>query len=95
MLYHDVEKTVKQNFAMTIKKKIDKDTYEVLTRNKILLSSDYQILSAIQENIIPIKIKKILNNGESVEAVNAPMSTVIVTFNKDIDLQENDIVRII
>ncbi|GMO13727.1 MAG: U32 family peptidase [Mycoplasmoidaceae bacterium] len=95
MLYHDVERPVKQNFAMTIKQKINEKTYIVLTRNKICLSDNFQVLSAIQKDIVNIKLQKIINDSEEVETVNAPMSIVTIIFDKNIDLQENDIIRIL
>jgi hypothetical protein len=95
MLYHEIPKQVNQNFAFTIKKRIKNDTYLVLTRNKIQLSDNYQVLSSINNKIVDIKLKKILDDNNEVNYVSAPMSEVTIVFNKNINLKENDIVRII
>jgi putative protease len=95
MLYHEVLKQVKQNYAFLIKEKINDTTYKILTKNKIRLSDKYEILSPNLDEIPTIKIIKILDSeNNSVDFISAPMSYCIITFNKKINLKENDIGRI-
>jgi putative protease len=94
MLYHDIPKQVNQLFVLTIKEKIDNKTYKVVSRNYFTIDDVFEVLSSIQNHIIDIKIIDIKNsNNESIKVVNTPMSNLIITFDRDIDLKYNDILR--
>jgi hypothetical protein len=94
MLYHEVPKQVNQLFVLTIDKKINDDTYQVISRNYFTIDDTFEVLSSNLSNIVNIRIKQILNrNQESIKIVNTPMSELIITFDRKIDLQHNDILR--
>jgi hypothetical protein len=95
MLYHEIPKQVKQNYAFIVTKKINNNTYEVITKNKIQTTDNFQILSPLHSNILNINISKMFVDGVETNVVSAPASTIIVEFAKDIELQKNDIGRII
>jgi len=94
MLYHEKPKEVTQNFAFTIEKKINDTTYEIITRNNIKVSSKFEILSQLHNDLINVKLKKLSVNNEAVEQIPTPMTNAIVVFDKPVELKQNDIVRI-
>jgi hypothetical protein len=94
MLYHDIPKQVNQLFILTIKEKINNRTYKAISRNYFTVEDTFEVLSAIQNHIIGIKINEIKNSsGELIKVVNTPMSNLTIAFDHDIDLKYNDILR--
>jgi putative protease len=95
MLYHEEAKKVTQNFVFSITSKVNANTYVILSRNNFKLTDKFEILSQKQKDIVNIGVSKIVDkDGNEIEVAKTPMSVLTVTFEKDIDLLPNDIVRI-
>lgn len=95
MLYHDEQKKVTQNFAFIINKKNRDDSYEIIVKNKILLTNNIEILSKINDEIINVKIKQLIDSeGNVVNNLPTPMTIATIKFNKKINLEKGDIGRI-
>jgi len=94
MLYHEVQKTVNQNFVFTIIKQLSPTKYEILSRNKMTIKDKYEILSQVNKDIIPVKVLNIFVEDKPVEVINSPLTKAIIEFAKPINLVNNDIGRI-
>jgi hypothetical protein len=94
MLYHEIPKTVMQNFVLTIENKIDDTTYNGLVRNYFDKTKPFEVLGRNLDKIETVRIVSINQNGVDVDAARSPMTKVIITFDKPIELQKSDIIRI-
>jgi hypothetical protein len=95
MLYHDVKTMVKQNYAFSIIKKINSKKYLVYVRNYFDIKDNFEILSKNYKTNQPIKIVSMNIDDKSETIARTPMKQAIITFNKNINLSENDIGRIV
>jgi hypothetical protein len=94
MLYHDVPKQVNQNYVMLIKTKVSDNTYKVISKNYFSIHDQFEILSRNHDfSLIKIKAMKI-NNVQST-IVNTPMQEVVITFERNIELLTNDMLRLV
>ena len=94
MLYHEIKNPLMQNFAFIVDKKINDHEYEITTKNHIELTDHFEIMGA-HHDLIHTQLEKMktLDNQELV-VCPTPMTKLIVTFNKPIHLEHNDIARI-
>jgi hypothetical protein len=97
MLYHEKKQLVNQAYAMQILDRVDKYRYEVISRNYFKRSNLFEVLGKNLNNIPKIKIKNIkrMKDSISVNIVNTPMTKLIITIDKNLNLSNGDILRII
>jgi hypothetical protein len=95
MLYHEIQKTVKQNFAFTVLESLDVNKFKIISRNNINTNMTFEIISPNLKNIEYVKISEMINEkGEKISSQPSPMSIVTVSFDKVLPLAKNDIGRI-
>jgi hypothetical protein len=94
MLYHDEERTVKQDFAFQVIKEIEPMKYLVTARNYFEKKMDFEIFGPNKNSDIRrvkiISIKDEKNND--IEVSRTPMKQLIIETNEI--MYENDIGRI-
>lgn len=94
MLYHDIPNKVNQLFAFVIYKKINSNTYEVISRNNFNKNQIFEIIGP-NHDTYSIGIKQIIDeNNNQLGVVPTPMTKCKLVFDNDIDLSINDIGRI-
>jgi hypothetical protein len=95
MLYHDVATTVKQNYAFSIKEKLDDTTYLVFVRNFFdIKNMKFEILSKNYPKNFDVEISNMNINNIDMTIAKTPMSIAKIIFSKPLNLSENDIGRI-
>lgn len=95
MLYHDEEKKLTQNYAFIIKNK-HSNFYQVITKNKIKVNDEIEIISPRHQNKIKTKIIRIMNsNFADIDSCPTPMSKIYLQFETTKELDYPDIGRII
>ncbi|MDR0825674.1 MAG: U32 family peptidase [Mycoplasmataceae bacterium] len=96
MLYHEIPKRVNQIFAMLVKSKVNENTYEVISKNYFTINNNFEILGRNLMHIEKVKLTKIINKDNlEISIVNTPMQELIVCLDKNINLESNDILRIV
>lgn len=97
MLYHENQKNVNQSYVMQIIKKISDYQYEVISKNYFEKQNNFEILAKKLASIKKIKIKKILlsKDNSEIEIVNTPMTKLLITIDKKMNLSVGDILRTI
>lgn len=95
MLYHDVQKVLKQSFAFNVLEKISEQEYLIVSKNNFNINQRFQIISPNFEK--EIKILKIINVDEDreVTVVNTPLTKAIIKLSKPIDMDKYCLGRII
>lgn len=96
MLDSAVEKQVNQNYAFIIKKVINHNTWEILSKNYFTVNNHFEVFG---RDYLPIKfkIKKITDKeNNSLSVVNTPFRVYLIKVNKKLTkIHTNDMVRII
>ena len=94
MIDSSVQKTVYQNYAFLVNKKLAANKFEVTSKN--YFKKDYKF-EAIGKNHkkLNFTIKNIYDkDNNSISIVNQPMQTLIIETDQDLNLDTNDICRI-
>lgn len=88
MLYHDIKKTLTQNFLFMFTKKIDNKTYEIISKNYFELNTPLEILCPHEETVITKFIKIQDLEGNPLKVIRTPMTRCIVTFETEQNFNE-------
>lgn len=88
MLYHDIQKKVKQNFVFVIDKKIDGYAYEVTFKNHYHIDDITEVMTPSSN--VKIKIKNIYNLKLQQETnfIKTPMTKAIIYLDQSYDFNE-------
>ncbi len=95
MLYHDIQKVLKQNFAFNVLKKISNQEYLIISKNNFNIFQRFQIISPIFEK--EIKILKMINveQDREVTTINTPLTKAIIKLSEPIEMDQYCLGRII
>lgn len=95
MLYHEEEKKVNQNYAFIIKNKVG-DYYQVITKNKISVDDNIEIIGPELASTTKTKIIAMRNSDNiDISVCPTPMSTIYLKFDSNEEFNYPDIARLI
>lgn len=96
MLYHDVEKVVNQNYAFIFKSNNQNGYYQIMTKNKISVGDNIEIIGPNLKNKIKTKIIALKNNDHvSISVCPTPMSLIYCKLDTNENLDYPNIARLI
>lgn len=95
MLDNDVLKNVNQIYAFIVNKKLDKNSYLITSKNYFKVNSKFEVISPNIKKFY-VTVKSIEDkDGLEYSVINQPQKTFKVTFNDNIEIAPNSIVRIV
>ncbi len=84
MLYHDVQENPNQDYVFVITKKIDKNTFEIISKNYFDLNMKFKIITP--KNEYNIEIEELIDkDGVKLNTVHTPMTKLILKTKIDLD----------
>lgn len=88
MLYHDEQRTLKQDFVFSIIKKLSDTQYQIQSKNYFDINTKIKIIQPVGPDI-KVKIQKITTlDNTPLDIVKTPMTDCIITLSAPIDMNE-------